>query len=269
MKVDSSRFEAGADKYAAYLATTEGRLRVDLAWDHLRPWLPQTALDCSSEPPRALDLGGGTGAMAVLLAGHGFDVVLMDSSTAMLALAEQAARAVGVSSRISLRRASAAELPNEFPAACFDVIVCHNLLEYVEDPGGILRAMGRALKGNGAVTSILVRNRAGEVLKAGIKSGDLALAEANLTAEWATESLYGENVRLFDASDLRRCLREAALDVMAERGVRVIADYVPASLLQDEKAYARILALEHRLGERPEFAAIARYTQILARPAQV
>jgi hypothetical protein len=30
--------------------------------------------------------------------------------------------------------------------------------------------------------------------------------------------------------------------------------------------YARILELERKLGSRPEFAAVARYTQCLARP---
>lgn len=266
-RVNTSRFESGAEKYAAYLATTEGRLRVDLAWENLRAFLPQCAVGCSPELRRALDLGGGTGALAVRLAGFGFDVVVVDSSDAMLALAEQAARAAGVSSSISLRHAGAAELSKEFPTACFDVVVCHSLLEYVENLAEVLCAIRRLLRGAGAAASILVRNRLGEVLKAAIQSGDLDLAETNLSAEWAAESLYGESARLFDAADLRSRLREAGLKVVAERGVRVIADYLPASLLQDERAYARIFALETMLGERPEFAGIARYTQFLVQPA--
>jgi hypothetical protein len=49
--------------------------------------------------------------------------------------------------------------------------------------------------------------------------------------------------------------------------VRVMSDYLPAPLFQDDAGYARVLAFEQRLAEKTEFAAIARYTQLLARPA--
>jgi hypothetical protein len=46
-----------------------------------------------------------------------------------------------------------------------------------------------------------------------------------------------------------------------------MSDYLPVRLFQDDAGYARVLAFEQRLGEKPEFAAIARYTQLLARVA--
>ena len=39
-KADSGRFQSGADKYAAYLETPEGRLRCDLAFANLQDFLP-------------------------------------------------------------------------------------------------------------------------------------------------------------------------------------------------------------------------------------
>ena len=56
-----------------------------------------------------------------------------------------------------------------------------------------------------AILSIVVRNQAGEVVKAAIQVGDLAAAEANLTAEWGFESLYGGRVRLFTRTACKRC----------------------------------------------------------------
>jgi predicted ArsR family transcriptional regulator len=56
----------------------------------------------------------------------------------------------------------------------------------------------------------------------------------------------------------------ASLAVAAERGVRVISDYLPPQVSRREE-YERIFELERKLGTRPEFAAVARYIQIIAR----
>jgi hypothetical protein len=56
----------------------------------------------------------------------------------------------------------------------------------------------------------------------------------------------------------------ASLAVAAERGVRVISDYLPPQISRREE-YERIFELERKLGSRPEFAAVARYIQIIAR----
>ena len=47
-------------------------------------------------------------------------------------------------------------------------------------------------------------------------------------------------------------------------GVRVFADYLPPRISLSSK-YARILELERKLGRRPQYAAVARYTHCLAR----
>jgi len=114
------------------------------------------------------------------------------------------------------------------------------------------------------ILSVLVRNQAGEVLKAGIEAGDLGAAERNLTAGWGYESLFGGRVRLFTLDSLQVMMKGASLTVAAERGVRVISDYLPPRVSRREE-YERIFELERKLGSRPEFAAVARYIQIVAR----
>jgi hypothetical protein len=54
--------------------------------------------------------------------------------------------------------------------------------------------------------------------------------------------------------------------VIAERGVRVMADYLSARVSLSAE-YERVFALERKLGSRPDFAAVARYTHSLARRA--
>jgi ubiquinone/menaquinone biosynthesis C-methylase UbiE len=259
-KVDSEHFQSGADKYAAYLETPEGRLRSDLAFANLQDFLPRQA-----EPSLcALDLGCGTGATAVRLARLGVHVTLLDSSPAMLDIAKRAAREAGVAGKVVLQGGDATQLANLFRTRSFDVVLCHNVLEYLDDPGAVLCAAARTLRSSSAILSVLVRNQAGEVFKAAIQAGDLAAAENNLTAEWAQESLYGGRVRLFTSDSLQAMLKAASLAVIAERGVRVLADYLPPQISRIAK-YERILELERKLSSRPEYAAVARYIQCLAR----
>src|SRR3989442_2958085 len=152
----------------------------------------------------------------------------MDKAEAMLSLAAEAARGAGVSDRLTFQQADAADLPSLFPSSFFDVVVCHNMLEYAEDPAAVLRGIRQVSKRSaGAVVSIVVRNRAGEVLKAGIKAGDLALAEKNLTAEWACESLYGRHVRLFHPAEVRDQLHPPSLAIIPEPGLSLTANYLP------------------------------------------
>jgi S-adenosylmethionine-dependent methyltransferase len=258
---DSERFQSGADKYTAYLDTPEGRLRLDLAFANLQEFLPQ-----ATHPLRALDVGCGPGAMAVRLAQLGIEVTLLDSSLPMLNLAGRAAQEAGVTGRIALKQGDATQLLGLFPTGSFDVVLCHNILEYVEDPCSILRSAARTLRDPSSIISILVRMQAGEVLKAALQAGDLATADHNLMAEWGHESLYGGRVRLFEAKSLHELFAAASLTTVAERGVRVVSDYLPPQVCRTAD-YERIFDMERKLGRRPEFAAIARYTQYIARHA--
>jgi S-adenosylmethionine-dependent methyltransferase len=258
---DRDRFQSEADKYAAYLETPEGRLRLDLPFANLQEFLPMPA---GQSPLCALDLGCGTGANGLRLARLGFQVTLLDSSPAMLDIAKRAAQEAQIAEKIEAKHGDADQLVNLFQVGTFDVILCHNVLEFVENPGAVLHAAQRALRNASAMLSVLVRNRAGEVLKSAIVSGDLAAVDHNLTDEWGSEALYGGKVRLFTPDTTRAMLKEASLEVVAERGVRVLSDYLsPRVSLSAE--YERIFALERKLGRRPDFAAVARYTHYLAR----
>jgi S-adenosylmethionine-dependent methyltransferase len=260
-KTDSERFQNGADQYAVYLETPEGRLRSDLAFANLQDFLPAPLAKASLY---ALDLGCGPGVTAVRLARLGIHVTMLDSSPAMLELAQRAAREAGVTGKVILQHGDAAQVAELFPTRSFDLILCHNILEYSDDAPAMLCSAVRVLRDSSAILSVLVRNQAGEVLKAAIQAGDLAEAERGLTSEWGQESLYGGRVRLFTPDSLRAMLKEASLSPIAERGVRILADYLPPQVSRSA-AYERIFQLERKLGNRLEFAAVSRYAHWLAR----
>jgi len=257
---NESRFEGDAGRYAAYLETPEGRLRTELAFAHLREFLPAQP---GAQRLRALDLGCGTGAAGIGLARMGMQVTLLDASPAMLELAERNADAAWVGEKIALQQGDAAQVERLFGAGAFDVVVCHNVLEFVEEPGEVLRNVARVMRDARAILSVVARNQAGEAMKAALQAGDLAAAERSLHAESARDTLYGGNVRLFTAESLEALLKGAGMAIQTRRGVRVVADYLPAQISRAAE-YERIFALERKLGERREFFWVARYLQYLA-----
>ena len=259
---DLERFRTGAAKYAAYLETPEGRLRLDLAFANLQDFLPQ-----ATRSLHALDIGGGTGAMAVRLARLGLHVTLLDASLPMLDFAKRAAQEAGVAERIALKHGDASQLANLFHAESFDVILCHNILEYVDDPCAVLRSAARALRDPSSIISVLVRNQAGEVLKAAIKTATWRRPSVISLLSGDTSLCTEEGCGYLLQRACKPCCSQASLTVTAERGVRVMSDYLPPKVSRSDE-YERIFELERKLGRRPEFAAVARYTHCLAHRAE-
>jgi demethylmenaquinone methyltransferase/2-methoxy-6-polyprenyl-1,4-benzoquinol methylase len=71
---------------------------------------------------RVLDLGCGTGALAVLLARLGAKVTAVDISPPMLSQAARRVREEGLEDRVALRELGAVDLDTAFPDASFDVV---------------------------------------------------------------------------------------------------------------------------------------------------
>ncbi len=257
-----NRFQNDASRYADYLQTPEGRLRVDLAFANL-----QEILRPGVGPPLSvLDVGCGPGAAAVPLAQLGMNLTLFDSSPAMLELAEKTMSDAGIRGNVTLKCGDADQLTDFFPAKSFDLVLCHNVLEYVDTPSQVLREAVRLLRDASSVFSILVRNQAGEALKAALLVGDLTAADQNLDAEWVTESLYGGKARLFTPDSMESMLQAASLRTIARRGVRVFSDFLPSSLSRSGN-YERIFSLERKMGMREEFFSSARYMHYLCSTA--
>ncbi|PPK64615.1 class I SAM-dependent methyltransferase [Actinokineospora auranticolor] len=103
-------------------------------------------------PSRVLDVAGGRGDDGVPLAELGHEVTILDPAGAMLADALAHAYTRGVT--VLVVQATAEDAPDLFRAADFDVVLCHDLLHYAEDPVSLLRAATAPLRAGGLLSVI-------------------------------------------------------------------------------------------------------------------
>lgn len=108
-------------------------------------------------PLRVLDVAGGHGLDAVRLAALGHEVTVLDPAGAMLHRAMEHAEAMDVADRLHVVQAGAHDAPEVFGNSAFDLVLCHNLVQYVADPRAVLEAVLAPLR-RGGVLSVLTPN---------------------------------------------------------------------------------------------------------------
>jgi SAM-dependent methyltransferase len=248
------------------MATTGPRtrtgVRTAVVWDYLRRVLDD--LTAGGGSLQVLDAGGGTGGFAVPLAQLGHDVTVVDPSPDSLAALERRAAETGSSAHIRALQGDAAGLPTLVPSNTFDLVLCHSVLEVVDDPDEALRAVAQALR-PGGVASVLAANRIAAVLGRAA-AGRLGEARHLLEDTAGTSGSGDPALRRFTLDELHVLFAAAGLSVQTVHGVRVFADFVPPALLDgDPQAADDLLALERSAAERPDYLALATQLHLLAR----
>jgi S-adenosylmethionine-dependent methyltransferase len=208
-----------------------------------------------------LDVGGGTGGFAVPLAELGHRVTVVDASPDALAALTRRAADAGVADRITAVQGDGDALAALAEPGSVDLVLCHAVLEVVDDPAEVVAAVATALRPGGTL-SLLVASRAAAVLGRAF-NGHLASASALLTDPDGHAGQRDTLRRRYDAETAAELLGTAGLTVEETHGVRVLADLLPAAVVEnDPKA---MLELELALAARPPFRDIASQLHVFAR----
>jgi SAM-dependent methyltransferase len=233
-------------------------------WEVLSAVLAES--DASGEGLDVVDAGGGTGGFAVPLARAGHRVTVVDPSPDSLAALQRRAAEGRLDGSVTGVQGDLDDLPQLVAAGSVDLLLCHSVLEVVDDPAQALAAAAAVLRPGGRL-SLLVANRAAAVLARALAGhpDEAARALTDPAGRWGP----GDGVRRrFDTDHLQALVVGAGLVVEQVHGVRVVADLVPSAVLDTEPgAAAALLALERALSERLPFRDVATQLHLLAQRA--
>ena len=191
---------------------------------------------------RVLDLGGGTGGLAVPLAEGGHTVTVVDPSPDALASLRRRAEESSAAGRISAVQGDADTLSDLLDPGSVDLVCCHGTLEVVDDPDETLRRIADVLAPGGYL-SLVAAQRLAAVLGRAL-AGRFDQARAALATP---EGRWGESdpmPRRFDQDDIEARLDRAGFTVASLHGVRIFSDLVPGALLDSDADRSDLLALE-------------------------
>jgi S-adenosylmethionine-dependent methyltransferase len=208
-----------------------------------------------------LDVGGGTGGFAVPMAQAGHAVTVVDASPDALAALTRRAADAGVADRVRAVQGDGDALAGLVGPASADLILCHAVLEVVDEPAGVVAAIAAALRPGGAV-SLLVAGRAAAILGRAV-NGHLDAASALLNDPDGRAGARDTLRRRYDVESAAALLGTAGLTVEEIHGVRVLADLLPAAVVESDPQ--AMLDLELALSARPPFRDIASQLHVFAR----
>lgn len=219
----------------------EPGLRTAAVWSTVHELTRARQVDLG-RPLRVLDVGGGTGGLAVPLAEEGHHVTVVDPSPDALASLRRRAEESTAGERIRAVQGDAENLSDVITPERVDLVCCHGTLEVVDDPRATLQRLAEVLAPGGYL-SLVAAQRAAVVL-ARVLAGQFHQAHAALND---SDGRWGETdplPRRFDQAALVRLVAAAGFDVEAVHGVRIFSDLVPSGLVETDADRTALLELE-------------------------
>ncbi len=220
-----------------------------VVWDALRDVLRDTSAS-------VVDIGGGTGGFAVRVAELGHRVTVIDPSPDAPAALGRRADESGVADLVTGQQGDMANVPDLVPEDSADIVLCHGVLEIVDDPATALATIARVLRPGGTLSLLVGQRHAAVVARA--MAGHFVQARTLLDPSSGT-------TRRFSAEEVAAVLQDAGFSTTALHAVRVFADLVPSSLADLEPGAAEALVdLERAVADRPEYLVLATQVHALA-----
>lgn len=255
-------FDTALDAWRGWQNTPWGRLRYVVAEANLVRHLAPSG----AGPLRVLDLAGADGGDTVPLLRRGHRVTLVDYAPGMLAAAGERARAEGAEDHLETVEADVFALPPKVAEGeGYDVVLCHNLLQYQGDPEPAL-ATAAALVRPGGLLSVMALNRHAVPLALAARSLDPTAALAALDRRDAHGVTFDTALTLYTAEELLPLLGRVGVPDVEHCGIRTVDDHI----VDDERKhhpdfYAALEALELAMTNRHPYPHTATILHLLGR----
>lgn len=200
---------------------------------------------------RVLDFGSGNGVTASYFAQDN-EVIAIEPLEEMLAEKDEEnsyTQLVGSTDKLKA-----------LESGFFDVILCHNVLEYAEGREEIVKEFYRLLKPGGKL-SVVKHNRPGRVMQMVVLLNNFESANALLDGGDSNAEKYGA-IRYYEDDDLTRWCPE--FSVSSVKGMRTFWDLQQNQEIQaDAEWQEKMLQIERRVSDIEEYQNIAFFHHLI------
>lgn len=149
---------------------------------------------------------------------------------------------------------------SQFKDNTFDMIICHNVLEYIDDKASVIQELTRVLKPGGTL-SLAKHNRAGRVMQMAVLLDDMSKAHALLDGENSAASKFGA-IRYYEDNMVSEWA--PSLHLTNCYGIRTFWDLQQNQEKHElEEWQDEMVKLEIRVSQMDEFRNIAFFHHLL------
>ncbi|MGP4029190.1 class I SAM-dependent methyltransferase [Actinomadura sp. 3N407] len=256
--IDNMVFDQRLSNFQQWQETPWGRLRYSIVGANVLRHIGE-------QPLRVLDVAGGNGRDAVRLAARGHHVTVVDIAPVSLDGARELAARSGVADRVEVREGDAAGVAAMFEGQTFDLILCHNLLQYVPDRAAVVRSVVRCLK-PGGLLSVVGPNAHAVSLEAAVRELDLDAALHAVDSRVKPNQVYGQDVPVLTADEIGDHLRDVGLVIIGHHGVMNVCNLIADNDIKfDPQFFARLEKLELALADQMPYPCTARMFHLIGR----
>lgn len=240
---------------------------MNLPWAKLKYKLGQANLakHLGQNQMKILDVGGGNGLDSIQFAKQGHHVDIVDYSQEMLADVQRRVVQENMQDYIAVHLADVKNISNLFVDSHFDLMLCHNVLQYVDDVPALFRSLSKLLKPDGVISVISI-NRYSTPYHAAFLDGNLVEALAQIGARTSKTKIFDAVITNYSAEEIIELLKNVGITSEGDYGIRCICDYWGDNERKlDPVIFEQIENLEFALTNVHPYKLLARYFQVVAR----
>lgn len=228
--------------------TTKGRLRHEMLLHNLESLWPQLPAEAST-----LDAGGGTGEFTKEMLKRGHRVLLNDISKDTLEVAQTKLNEFPL---LNLHHGAIQSLPD---TESFDLITCHAVFEWLDNPRQVLAKLMSLLKPGGYLSLSFFNQHAnlfGNVLYGNFELIKNGMQQKNRLRLASHKPLVPQDVLLW--------IGEHPCDVIKKSGIRCFHDYLKDKQ-QQTSHYEDVKSIELQYADKEPFLWLGKYFHVVIR----
>ena len=239
----------------------KGRVRTYVMHQQLLEHLPPP-------PGPVLDVGGGAGHQSFPLAQAGYDVTLLDPSSAMLDKARQRLQLLPAEAqrRVTFLQADGLNAVEAVNGRRFAAVLCHGVLGYLEQSEPLVDQLCQCAAPGGVVSIMTGNANAAAVRPALERRWDDALASFDARTEIGVLGVQGRAETVEEVSEL---IRSRGVEPVRWYGVWLFVDWLEFGGAEldptDEKQVAATAAVELEAARRDPYRQLSRVFHLVGR----